>query len=83
MRPINERHVAGPGLAVVDVAAADDATAFAVQEALAVKWATATAERTVREPGEPGAAALPPGRAPGARLVTSRTLERARLRRSS
>ncbi|WP_457465040.1 DUF6207 family protein [Streptomyces sp. TE5632] len=54
MRPINARHVAGPGLAVVDVAAADDATAFAVQEALAAMWATATAERTVREPGEPG-----------------------------
>jgi len=54
MRPINEAHVAEPGLVVVDVTAADDQTAFAFQESLAALWATATAERTTREAGEPG-----------------------------
>ncbi|MGV4891409.1 DUF6207 family protein [Streptomyces viridosporus] len=54
MRPINDAHVAEPGLAVVEVAAADDRTAFAVQELLATRWAIAPADRTVREPGEPG-----------------------------
>ncbi|WP_225859583.1 DUF6207 family protein [Streptomyces albicerus] len=32
MRPINEAHVAEPGLVVVEVAACADQTAFAVQE---------------------------------------------------
>ncbi|MEU3341986.1 DUF6207 family protein [Streptomyces sp. NPDC002144] len=41
-------------MAVVEIAAADDATAFAVQEMLAVRCAIAPADRTVREPGEPG-----------------------------
>ncbi|MFD3932640.1 DUF6207 family protein [Streptomyces sp. NPDC058614] len=54
MRPINAAHVVEPGLAVVEVAAFDDATAFAVQELLAGRWATATADRTTRDPGEPG-----------------------------
>lgn len=54
MRPISETHVAQPGLAVVEVAAADDQTAFAIQEALAGRWATAPADRTTRAPGEPG-----------------------------
>ncbi|MFD5720940.1 DUF6207 family protein [Streptomyces sp. NPDC127036] len=54
MDPINEVHVSRPGLVVVDVAAADDATALAFQQLLADQWATATAERTTREAGEPG-----------------------------
>lgn len=54
MKPINEAHVAEPGLAVVEVAAADDETAFAVQELLAARYAIAPADRTTREPGEPG-----------------------------
>ncbi|MFI9730877.1 DUF6207 family protein [Streptomyces sp. NPDC052092] len=54
MRPINEAHVAEPGLAVVDVAAADEQTAFAVQKLLATRWAIAPADRTTHEPGEPG-----------------------------
>jgi hypothetical protein len=53
MRPILNTHVAESGLAVVDVTAADDQTAFAVQELLAGRWATAAADRTTREPGEP------------------------------
>ncbi|WP_437099938.1 DUF6207 family protein [Streptomyces sp. enrichment culture] len=48
MTPINEAHVAEPGLAVVEVAAADDETAFAVQELLAVRarsrWRTVRPE---------------------------------------
>ncbi|MEV5085437.1 DUF6207 family protein [Streptomyces sp. NPDC056159] len=51
MRQINDAHVAAPGLAVVEVAAADDETAFTVQELLAARYAVAPAERTTREPG--------------------------------
>ncbi|MER6128636.1 DUF6207 family protein [Streptomyces sp. NPDC001795] len=47
-------HVKEPGLAIVNVAAADDATALAVQAALAAQWAPATADRTTRDPGQPG-----------------------------
>jgi uncharacterized protein DUF6207 len=54
MRSIHDAHVEQSGLAVVEVAAADDATAFAVQELLAAHCAIAPADRTVREPGEPG-----------------------------
>ncbi|GAA2386396.1 hypothetical protein GCM10010255_12160 [Streptomyces coeruleofuscus] len=42
------------GLVVVDVAAADDHTAFAFQQALASRWATATTDRTTHDPGQPG-----------------------------
>jgi hypothetical protein len=51
---INEVHVKEPGLVVVDVAAADAVTALAVQAALAAQWATATADRVTRDPGQPG-----------------------------
>ena len=54
VRAINEAHIAEPGLAVVEIAAADPATALAVQAALAGRWAIAEADRTHREPGEPG-----------------------------
>jgi hypothetical protein len=50
MRPINDAHVAVPGLAVVEVPAADDETAFAVQELLAARRAIAPTDRTIREP---------------------------------
>lgn len=53
MEPIQDVHVARPGLVVVDIAAADDATALAVQAVLAGRWATATAKRTTRIPGSP------------------------------
>ncbi|GGJ72930.1 DUF6207 family protein [Streptomyces brasiliensis] len=36
------------------IAAADGETAFAVQAALAARCAIAPADRTTREPGEPG-----------------------------
>ena len=54
MGPISEVHVEQPGTAVVEIAACDDQTAFAVQELLAERWATATADRTTRDPGQPG-----------------------------
>ncbi|MET9913405.1 DUF6207 family protein [Streptomyces sp. NPDC006476] len=54
MRPINDAHVAESGLAVVEIAAADDTTAFAIQQLLAARCAIAPADHTVREPGEPG-----------------------------
>ena len=54
MRQIFEAHVAEPGLAVVDIAAADDQTALAIQELLATHCALAPADRTTRAPGEPG-----------------------------
>jgi hypothetical protein len=38
----------------VEVAVADDETALAGQELLAARWAIAAANRTTREPGEPG-----------------------------
>ncbi|MFD6174354.1 DUF6207 family protein [Streptomyces coeruleorubidus] len=54
MKPINEAHLSEPGLAVVEVAAADEQTAFAVEDLLAGRWATAPVDRTTRAPGEPG-----------------------------
>ncbi|MEU9356241.1 DUF6207 family protein [Streptomyces griseoloalbus] len=54
MKPIKDAHLSGPGLVVVDIAAADDETALAFQAALAARWATATADQTTRDPGEPG-----------------------------
>ncbi|MGW0425371.1 DUF6207 family protein [Streptomyces sp. NPDC003015] len=51
MREITDAHTAEPGLAVVEVAAADDETALAVQEMLAARCAIAPADRTTREPG--------------------------------
>ncbi|MFE7765880.1 DUF6207 family protein [Streptomyces sp. NPDC057438] len=44
----------GRGWPVVEAAAADDETAFAVQEPLAARCVTAPADRTTREPGERG-----------------------------
>jgi hypothetical protein len=46
--------VAVPGLAVVEVAAAYDETAFAVQDLIAAPCAVAPADRTTREPDAPG-----------------------------
>ncbi|WP_405764369.1 DUF6207 family protein [Streptomyces sp. NBC_01538] len=40
MNPIKEVHVSELGLVVVDVAAADDATALAFQQLLADRWAS-------------------------------------------
>ncbi|MFI8440240.1 DUF6207 family protein [Streptomyces rochei] len=54
MEAINEVHLSEPGLIVVDIAAADDETAFAFHAELATRWATTSVERTTHEPGQPG-----------------------------
>jgi hypothetical protein len=54
MDPIHETHVSEPGLLVVDVAAADDATALAFQQLLAEQWATSPAQHTTHDVGQPG-----------------------------
>ncbi|MEU4309901.1 DUF6207 family protein [Streptomyces rochei] len=54
MEAINDVHVSEPGLVVVDIAAADDETAFAFHTVLAARWATTSVERTTREAGQPG-----------------------------
>ncbi|MFD8418188.1 DUF6207 family protein [Streptomyces sp. NPDC059668] len=41
-------------MVVVDVAAADDQTAFAFQTALAAMWAATSVDHTTRDPGQPG-----------------------------
>ncbi|MGX1480438.1 UNVERIFIED_CONTAM: hypothetical protein RKD50_009246 [Streptomyces canus] len=54
MREILDAHIAEPGLTVVEASATDDETALAIQELLAARCAIAPADRTPREPGEPG-----------------------------
>ncbi|PKW05460.1 MULTISPECIES: DUF6207 family protein [unclassified Streptomyces] len=54
MDVIHEVHVAEPGLVVVDIAAADDRTAFAFHAALASMWAITAVERASRGPGQVG-----------------------------
>ncbi|MFF0094699.1 DUF6207 family protein [Streptomyces canus] len=54
MDPIRELHLSEPGLLVVDVAGADEATVMAFQNAVTRTWATAPAEHVTREPGQPG-----------------------------
>jgi hypothetical protein len=52
--PIREAHLSEPGQLVIDVAGFDDDTVLAFQEAIARTWGTSTAERTTRDPGQPG-----------------------------
>ncbi|WP_327749752.1 DUF6207 family protein [Streptomyces europaeiscabiei] len=52
--PIREAHLSVPGLLVIDVAGADEATVMAFQDAVARTWGTATAERATRDPGQSG-----------------------------
>ncbi|GHE51326.1 DUF6207 family protein [Streptomyces capitiformicae] len=54
MDPIREAHLSEPGLLVIDVAGFDDDTVLAFQAAIARIWGTSTAERTTRDPGQPG-----------------------------
>ncbi|GGV50949.1 hypothetical protein GCM10010293_62380 [Streptomyces griseoflavus] len=54
MEAINDVHVSEPGLVVVDVATADDETAFAFHAALAARWATTSVEHTTRDAGQAG-----------------------------
>jgi hypothetical protein len=52
--PIREVHLSEPGLLVVDVAGADEASVMAFRDAVVRTWATAPAEHVTREPGRPG-----------------------------
>ncbi|XKK60645.1 DUF6207 family protein [Streptomyces sp. ARC32] len=54
MEAINETHDSRAGLVVLEVAAADDETAFAFNAALAARWATTSVERTTRDAGQAG-----------------------------
>ncbi|MFJ9675275.1 DUF6207 family protein [Streptomyces sp. NPDC101221] len=54
MEAINETHLSEPGLIVLDVAAADDETAFAFHAALAARRATTSVERTTRDASQAG-----------------------------
>ncbi|MEU9662831.1 DUF6207 family protein [Streptomyces chartreusis] len=54
VEPIQEVHVAEPGMVVIDVAGLDDDTVFAFQMSIARTWATSADERTTRDAGRPG-----------------------------
>ncbi|MFI9630526.1 DUF6207 family protein [Streptomyces sp. NPDC052042] len=60
MEPIHEQHLSEPGLVVLDITAADEATLHAVMNALDQLWATSGTRPARRVPG-PGNA----GRAAG------------------
>ncbi|MFF8919021.1 DUF6207 family protein [Streptomyces sp. NPDC015032] len=51
---IDVQHIAGPGLVVLDIAAADEGTLRAVMEGLQRQWATSGVTPVRRLPGEPG-----------------------------
>ncbi|MER5464595.1 DUF6207 family protein [Streptomyces sp. NPDC002668] len=54
MDHINEQHVSEPGLLVLDITAADEATALAAMTELDRHWATSGVGTVRRVPGEPG-----------------------------
>ncbi|MFF3326436.1 DUF6207 family protein [Streptomyces sp. NPDC002889] len=54
MDTVDPAHVAEPGLVVLDITAADEATAQAVMHGLEQCWATSGASPVRRRPGEPG-----------------------------
>jgi hypothetical protein len=54
MDPIDEQHVSEPGLLVLDITAADEATAFAALHALDRMWASSGTHRLWRVPGQAG-----------------------------
>ncbi|MGW7136653.1 DUF6207 family protein [Streptomyces xanthophaeus] len=68
MKPIDEQHIAEPGLVVLDITGGDEDTVRAVMAALEERWATSGVGPVRRDPGEPGVRAriyadvLRPGR---------------------
>ncbi|MFK0237735.1 DUF6207 family protein [Streptomyces vinaceus] len=66
--PIDEQHIAEPGLVVLDITGGDEDTVRAVMAALEERWATSGVGPVRRGPGEPGVRArvyadvLRPGR---------------------
>ncbi|MFD3729545.1 DUF6207 family protein [Streptomyces sp. NPDC058671] len=57
MEPIDPIHLKEPGLIVLDITAADEATLQAAAGALGRHWATSGTPRVRRVPGEPGVTA--------------------------
>ncbi|MBT1183908.1 hypothetical protein HET69_07735 [Streptomyces sp. CJ_13] len=68
MKPIDEQHIAEPGLVVLDITGGDEDTVRAVMATLDEHWATSGVGLVRRDPGEPGVRAriyadvLRPGR---------------------
>ncbi|MFJ9597881.1 DUF6207 family protein [Streptomyces virginiae] len=68
MEPINEQHIAEPGLVVLDITGGDEDTVRAVMVTLEERWAISGIVPVRRDPGEPGVRArvyadvLRPGR---------------------
>ncbi|WP_445270410.1 DUF6207 family protein [Streptomyces sp. DSM 41634] len=68
MKPIDEQHIAEPGLVVLDITGGDEDTVRAVMVTLEERWATSGIAPVRRDPGEPGVRAriyadvLRPGR---------------------
>ncbi|MEE1751143.1 DUF6207 family protein [Streptomyces sp. SP18CS02] len=54
MKPIDEQHIAEPGLVVRDSTGGDEDTVRAVMAALEERWATSGIGPVRRDPGEPG-----------------------------
>ncbi|MFE3907496.1 DUF6207 family protein [Streptomyces sp. NPDC059153] len=54
MEPIHAQHISEPGLVVLDITAADEATAHAVMATLELQWTTSGLGPVRRDPGEPG-----------------------------
>ncbi|MGW0316099.1 DUF6207 family protein [Streptomyces flavidovirens] len=54
MEKIDEQHINEPGLVVLDISAADEATVLAVMADLGEWWATSGIAPVHREPGVPG-----------------------------
>ncbi|MEN8655479.1 DUF6207 family protein [Streptomyces sp. 21So2-11] len=57
MEHADEQHVSEPGLVMLDITAADEATAHAVMASLEQWWATSGITPVRREPGTPGVSA--------------------------
>ncbi|MCX4632575.1 DUF6207 family protein [Streptomyces sp. NBC_01443] len=68
MKPIDEQHIAEPGLVVLDITDGDEGTVRAVMAALEEHWATSGIVPVHRDLGQPGVRArvyadvLRPGR---------------------
>ncbi|MFF1779807.1 DUF6207 family protein [Streptomyces virginiae] len=68
MKPIDEQHIAEPGLVVLDITSGDEDTIQSIMAALEGLWATSGIGPMRRDPGEPGVRAwiyadvLRPGR---------------------
>nr|WSW49884.1 DUF6207 family protein [Streptomyces sp. NBC_01001] len=54
MKPIDEKHIAEPGLVVLDITSEDEDTVRAVMATLDERWATSGIAPVRRDPGEPG-----------------------------